>query len=106
VRGFDALRFAEDVEEGVEGVEILADAVLGHGEESSDGAVGLTVGGVALGEDGEGFGRRAEAEGAHAAHEGPGGVEVAHAGRDVDGVVEGGGGVGVGREVAVEVFEE
>lgn len=104
--GFDAVRFAEDVKEGVEGVEILVEAVLVHGEEGADGAVGLADGGVALGEDSEGFGRRAEAEGAHAAHEGPGGVEVAHAGRDVDGVVEGGGGVGVGREVAVEVFEE
>lgn len=105
MRHFDALGLAEDVEDGVEGVKILAATVVVHGEEEIHGAVGLSGGDVALGEDGEGAGNWAAAEGAHAGQEGPCGVVVAHAGRDVDGVVEGRGGVGVGG-VAAQVLEE
>jgi len=42
--------------------------VLVHGDEGSDGAVGFSIRGVALGEDGEGSGSWAAAERSHAAH--------------------------------------
>ena len=76
-----------------------------HGQEHVEGPVGFSSGCVALGEDGEGLRSGPDAERAHAGHEGPGGPVVAHAGRNVDGVVEGGRGVDVGR-VAGQVVEE
>lgn len=68
MRHFHALRFAEHVEDGVERVQVLAATMLVHGEEGSDGAVGFSVRGVALGEDGERSGSWAAAEGSHAAY--------------------------------------
>lgn len=67
MRGFDAFGLTENIEEGVEGVKGLVAIVVVHGEEEFDGAVGFSVSGVTFGEDGEGFGSWAEAEGAHAA---------------------------------------
>lgn len=80
--------------------------MLVHVEEEVHGFIGLPGGGEPLGDDGEGFRGGADAEGAHAADQGPdGGVEV-EAGGDVDREVEGGGGVDVVAVAAVEEVEE
>ncbi|KAF2579143.1 hypothetical protein F2Q68_00004215 [Brassica cretica] len=101
-----AFGFAEDIEDRVEGGEILRAAVLVHVEEEVHGFIGLPGGGEPLGDDREGFRGGADAEGAHAADQGPdGGVEV-EAGGDVDREVEGGGGVDVVAVAAVEEVEE
>ncbi|GER34561.1 ribulose bisphosphate carboxylase small chain [Striga asiatica] len=96
----------ENVEEGVERVQILLAAVLVHGQEHLDGLVGFSGGNVPLGDYGEGFGGGAQFHGPHSAHEGPRGLVVPQSGGDVDGVVEGGGGVAVRGVVPVEEVEE
>lgn len=76
-----------------------------HRKKHLDSSIGFPGGDVPLGDDGEGSRSRADPEGAHSGDEGPEGLVVAQAAGDVDGVVVGGGGVGVGG-VAVEGFEE
>lgn len=68
--------------------------------------VGFSGGDVPLGDDGEGLGGGAEAAGLEAGDEGPDGAEVAEAGGEVNGEVEGGGVVGVVGVVLEGVEEE
>lgn len=70
-----------------------------HCQENLDSLIGFPGGDIPLRYYRKGFGGWAEATGFHLGHEGPDGPVVAQPGRNVDRVVEGGSGEGVGGEV-------
>lgn len=51
MRRFDAFRLTKNIKDGVEGIEVVAEAVVVHVEEEFNGAVRFSVSGVTLGED-------------------------------------------------------
>lgn len=98
-------RLAQYIKNGIKGTQVLPAAVLVHRQEHLNSSIRFAGGHVPLGDDGERLQGGAEAEGPHPGDEGPRGPVVAGARGEVDGVVEGGGGVGVGG-VAGELGEE
>lgn len=67
--------------------------------------MGFSRGSIPFGDNCEGFRGGSKATGTHARNEGPEGAVITEASRYVDGVIEGGSVVGVGRMVGKEVEE-